>query len=521
MEVAEADAGVSSGRKSRPGNSVSNLRPATISRLVDLALRPTRGELTSLTDEALKALMTANSVKRGRNDRIPEYVEALVAWLVDHPADHLRLPPGLSRRHPNRTTVPPRSLPQRPHGAKAPSKPFQESLPKRSTPPTTTELETFFTHVAQVLRTAVHVGEDARSNKIRPNDLVAFGQTAEALLSQVQAFFAGLEASKLSPLDAPSSERAPGKSWARVAREFRPGIPDSAGPTSSRRDPSQNTVSKGTAPPLRAREWTMSRCLILEPITNAQRTVKTDSTSFANELQDFIRGHSPCASGRLIELVRRTRQGAYQVQFFPGFFTPAQETLREHDISLDSFGHWRLSRQSSGAPFHDTISVVISRIPLSMSTLDFEEEFAVCNGSRFSGFDSQSLRSALRSTTRLSRRTTDSSGSSSWIPSSSLRCNVDRKLGEALLAHGSLVIGFQLVDVRPYHPPVRFCFHCASEGHLARFCRNPPRCRRCGQGHPLRDCPRRSSSSDARTSVGLDSGTDGLSRDDPSPSSCH
>ncbi len=274
--------------------------------------------------------------------------------------------------------------------------------------------------------------------------------------------------------------------------------------------------------PSRNREWTLSRCLTLEPLDDAQRTAKIDTSSLAHALDHFIRQHFPTSAGRFVELVRRTRQGAFQVQFFADHFTRARGTLHEHDISLADLGVWKLCRSSSRSS-DDLLSVVVSRIPVSMSSDAFVEEFALSNGSRFSGFDSSSLRTSLRSVSRLPRRKVSGSGLSEWVPSSSLRCVLDRKLGETLLASGSLVIGFRYVKVRPYHPPDRFCFHCGREGHLARFCHSPLHCRRYGAGHALRDCPLRTSSSSDPLVTGPSSRSalhDDSKGSDPSPSSC-
>ena len=194
-----------------------------------------------------------------------------------------------------------------------------------------------------------------------------------------------------------------------------------------------------------------------------------------------------------MEMARHTRRGDFQVQFLQDHLSRATDTFHDCDIPLDQFGIWRLSRNSSRFPL-DSLSVVISRVSSSMSSDDFVDDFVCSNASRFSDFDADSLRIALHSATRLPRREIDSSGNTTWVPSLSLKCVVARKLGEALLASGSVVVGFRSTAVRPFHPPIRYCFHCGREGHLARYYRSPARCARCGDGHPLRDCPHRPSS---------------------------
>ena len=249
-----------------------------------------------------------------------------------------------------------------------------------------------------------------------------------------------------------------------------------------------------------------------------------DIFSFARLLDDYIRERHSSHDARCVELIRRTRRGGLQVQFCSNIFAHALEILGERDIPLDRFGVWRVSRDSTR--LSDLMSIVVSRVPMSMSPDDFTEELLLSNEARIPGFDSDLLRSSVHSISRLSRRQVDMSGTSTWIPSLSLRCIVSRKLGEALLHLGSLVIGYRPVEVRVYHPPVRFCFHCGREGHLARFCRSPPKCRRCGEGHALRDCPLRSSlhgpSERAHPSVTARRARHGdLGGAQPSPSTCH
>ena len=45
----------------------------------------------------------------------------------------------------------------------------------------------------------------------------------------------------------------------------------------------------------------------------------------------------------MVELVRRTRQGGHQVQFFPDFFLEVKAPLKARSINLPNFGRWKLA----------------------------------------------------------------------------------------------------------------------------------------------------------------------------------
>lgn len=95
-------------------------------------------------------------------------------------------------------------------------------------------------------------------------------------------------------------------------------------------------------------------------------------------------------------------------------------------------------------------------MPLTIEVHAFREELVLCNATRFKdSLEGQSgdFGASILSVTRLPRCVKPTKGPPQWVPSSSMRVSVPRPLGEAILAHGSLVLGFRSVTVKLYNPP--------------------------------------------------------------------
>ena len=252
--------------------------------------------------------------------------------------------------------------------------------------------------------------------------------------------------------------------------------------------------------------WHPERCLYLEPTTPAQRLARTDITGFGKAVDTLLRraaGGGTRGPG-VVELVGRTRQGGYRVQLYAthsGLLTDRLGT--SNAFTLPSFGRWTRKPTPTSA----TIPVVVRGVPLSTSEDEAATDIAAGNAGRLEGFTAAAdILAALKSATRLKRRRPHGSEGPPWVPSTSLRLRVDRRLGTAMLERGHLVLGYRLHTVAPYEEPLLTCFHCGREGHVAKYCRSPPRCSGCGGGHVFRECPHRSDAGPASSS-GVHGGT--------------
>ena len=80
-----------------------------------------------------------------------------------------------------------------------------------------------------------------------------------------------------------------------------------------------------------------------------------------------------------------------------------------------------------------TVLIAIARIPITMTMDEFLEEFHLNNVARYPKSNNSILHDGARSTMRLSHRVTSGSGRS-WVPSSTVRLDVSKDLGEAILS---------------------------------------------------------------------------------------
>ena len=171
----------------------------------------------------------------------------------------------------------------------------------------------------------------------------------------------------------------------------------------------------------------------------------------------LIKRMSPNAPSRSAELIRRTRRGGYQIQIFEAYFSQIRIALRPLTVTLTDFGSWTMTPMRDDHLKGPALSIVIPRIPITMTMDEFLEEFCLNNAACYLESSNSILRDGVRSATRLSRHMTSGSGTS-WVPSSTVRLDVSKALGEAILSQGTIVYQFHSIAVCRYIPLTRTCF---------------------------------------------------------------
>ena len=245
--------------------------------------------------------------------------------------------------------------------------------------------------------------------------------------------------------------------------------------------------------------WILGRCVLLSPAVEAQRLAPSKCAEFGSALDHAIREDASfhaLRGSRVVELVRRTGKGEYVVQLVRG----ALERLAlDFAVSLPGFGRW--TRSPSGVK--PGSSVVVGGIPKTLSDAEVTADLQSANRAALAACSEADI-AAIR-VVRLNRRSPSSQGSAGprWVPSTSVRVLAAPAVCEALLRAGGAVVRFGFHMCREYTPTPRRCSNCGEFGlHSGQFCRRPPRCRHCGQGHRSDGCPDRRSSASCRGSPG-------------------
>ena len=190
-----------------------------------------------------------------------------------------------------------------------------------------------------------------------------------------------------------------------------------------------------------------------------------------------------------MELVWRTGKGKYAVQFSVAGWCALPGTGK---WTLPNFDTWIRASNRTHRP---RSSIVLTGIPKSISQETVAQQLATGAAACWRELERKDLEDIR--VERLSRRintTNDQDvsnlGGPHWAPSLSGRVFASRELCEAILKDGGAVAGFSFHTARPFEPATRRCLRCGQVGvHTARFCRNPPRCRLCGQAHETIACP--------------------------------
>ena len=104
-------------------------------------------------------------------------------------------------------------------------------------------------------------------------------------------------------------------------------------------------------------------CAVFIPHAAAQRTAPTLSTSFATTLEADLHRQMPDRLDWMVELVRCTRQGGYQVQLFAYFFLAIKALLQSLSINLPNFRRWKLAPTTTPG---GSIALVMGGVPLNV-----------------------------------------------------------------------------------------------------------------------------------------------------------
>ena len=133
----------------------------------------------------------------------------------------------------------------------------------------------------------------------------------------------------------------------------------------------------------------------MEPTTDSQRTAPMARAKFASAMDAFIKQMSPNAPGRLVELIRQTRRGGYQIQIFEAYFSQIRVALRPLTVTLTDFGSWTMTPTRDDHLKGATVLIVIPRIPITMTMDELLEEFRLNNAACYPKSSNSILRDGI------------------------------------------------------------------------------------------------------------------------------
>ena len=170
-----------------------------------------------------------------------------------------------------------------------------------------------------------------------------------------------------------------------------------------------------------------------------------------------------------MEEVRRTGKGDYATQFSMA----AWERLAGKDgWTIPGFGDWQ---RASRRPFRQRSSLVLTRIPSTLSEEAMRQELATGAATRWPALPAEELQDI--SVVRLNRRVNGSNqslssanGGSHWVPSTSVRLFATKALCEAILNEGGTVLGSAFHEARHFKLATWRCMRCGQMGiHSAKL----------------------------------------------------
>ena len=411
-------------------------------RLVRLSERPSERELLALQEKSLQALLKTVGRTYGGDWRKPEFTQALMQWMEEHPDQPLPLPLGRLRE--------PRRRHSRPDSDQPPWKPSdahqvrgagaatrgnaqhaaahgegartdgdgdhrqgQDDAPMTDAPgngPTVNvrALAPFpeqgdreppsrsFGHARSPHQAAATLRESSRTFMATLDavaELFALARRGEECPEEegervatmvenshalLRGITAGFAAADLQAAVAQATETARRPPENRNAREM--GGASGRTYAQAARSGAPPPETRTGAPPRQppSAPWAPERTALLHPATDRQRQAPTRASEFGAELDRALRSDLELATGPAVELVRRTARGEYAIQFA----SAAWERLQaDRAVTLPSFGRWHRKVANRARPQRN--SIVLQGVPKSMTPDQVARDLLEGNGDRW------------------------------------------------------------------------------------------------------------------------------------------
>ena len=436
-----------------------------------LPQRPSSAELEVLSDAGLRALMRANGLPRGSDQRRGDYVAAIAAWLAGDAERQLAFPGSVERTTGGEPAPP--IPPSRPP-------PLQPSVPADLPVPTAAgspELVPALAEIGATLRAILAaVRADHAAGKgggtwalvgraeaaAEKASLVAAAFTAGQMRGEAHALARQRGALEALRMDVAAKRSAPAQPSQGARRSWRDVVAGSAGNCQERSQ--GGLVGRGSlGGTTRGRKWEPSRTIFLSPTDSSVLKRHVDCGLFGAALGKALKTQEP---GTLV----RTGAGLFKVELDRN---AVEKILDLETVNVPGFGAWRASRMhASSMP-----SVVVSGVDPAMS--DDAVATGLITGTRGMLTDDERRHLGTLRVKRLflgahrrsnrsdqdNRPSTSSEGESSPpTPTRSVRVYANPMILAKFEAMGEVKLDWALLPCRPYVPRQFYCQICGRMG---------------------------------------------------------
>lgn len=198
---------------------------------------------------------------------------------------------------------------------------------------------------------------------------------------------------------------------------------------------------------------------------------------------------------REIEDCRRDGKGNFYLQFYARAWDKvsqllgySEENFKEYPLQVDILGKLLVVRNMP-SKYAQYVQFVLSPIPEHYNLDSLAEELEISNTQAL-GVEMGNDTELFKDPRRLTRRSIDHMGRTSWIPSLSVGFWAHVSIAGNLKESQSLMFEYNMKSVLEFEQNKIFCANCQKWGsHSPKSCRNIPVCSQCKGTHRVEECP--------------------------------
>lgn len=227
-----------------------------------------------------------------------------------------------------------------------------------------------------------------------------------------------------------------------------------------------------------------SKSISLAPTQPTQVTTDFGRTQIARAMLAHMKEAAPDTPSDLIQYIRRDARGTFYLQIRSQYWSVIASSLPGVEgqvIKLPDLGEWTLFPPKPPANL-GKLCVVVNGVD---SHYTCESFLAALWNENHESWGLPANRTTELGDARVLNRWTGEA----WTASRSWAVWVSIPVYNKLKEKKTIHLDYDLKSVVPYTQQKVTCMSCGKSGHLAKFCRSKPVCRRCKGSHDTRCCP--------------------------------